>query len=132
MKKFSYAEEFDAVATVVRIGNVDDVDVRHAAFLGDPDQGFSFLDSRKSPSELFTTYHDAVSALSLVRSTLELVDKNLSHGLKLSDLRDEILASVSKKFDIDGDPDDPDLLNLRPAVEHAIKEIFDYYISNGE
>lgn len=132
MKKFSYAIEFDSVVKVTRMDDCDDLSVQFLALVGDPDLKFTFLDSGKAFSEMFTTYRDAINAVSLVQKTLELVDKNLSHGLKLSDLRDEVLASVSKKFDIDGDPDDPDLLNLRPAVERAIKEIFDYYISNGE
>ena len=132
MKNFSYAIDFDSVVSVSRMDNRDDLSVQFLALVGDPDLKFTFLDSGKAFNEMFTTYRDAINAVSLVQKTLELVDKNLSHGLKLSDLRDEVLASVSKKFDIDGDPDDPDLLNLRPAVEHAIKEIFDYYISNGE
>lgn len=132
MKKFSYAIEFDSVVKVARMDDCDDLSVQFLALVGDPDLKFTFLDSGKAFSEMFTTYRDVINAVSLVQKTLELVDKNLSHGLKLSNLRDEVLASVSKKFNIDGDPDDPDLLKLRPAVEHAIKEIFDYYISNGE
>lgn len=132
MKKFSYAIDFDSVVSVSRMDNRDDLSVQFLALVGDPDLKFTFLDSGKAFSEMFTTYRDVINAVSLVQKTLELVDKNLSHGLKLSNVRDEVLAAVSKKFDIDGDFDDPDLLNLRPAVEHAIKEIFDYYISNGE
>lgn len=132
MKKFSYAIDFDSVVSVSRMDNRDDLSVQFLALVGDPDLKFTFLDSGKAFNEMFTTYRDAINAVSLVQKTLELIDENISQGLKLSDLRDEVLASVSKKFDIDGDPDDPDLLNLRPAVEHAIKEIFDYYISNGE
>ena len=48
--------------------------------------------------------------------------------ISLEVIRDEVLAAVAKKFNIDGNPDDPDLLNLRPAVEYAIKAVFDYYI----
>lgn len=132
MKNFSYAIDFDSVVKVARIDDCDDLSVQFLALVGDPDLKFTFLDSGKAFSEMFTTYRDVINAVSLVQQTLKLVDENISQGLKLSDLRDEVLAAVSKKFAIDGNPDDPDLLNLRPAVEYAIKEIFDYYISNGE
>lgn len=132
MKNFSYAIDFDSVVKVARIDDCDDLSVQFLALVGDPDLKFTFLDSGKAFSEMFTTYRDVINAVSLVQQTLKLVDENISQGLKLSDFRDEVLAAVSKKFAIDGNPDDPDLLNLRPAVEYAIKEIFDYYISNGE
>ena len=132
MKNFSYAIDFDSVVSVSRMDNRDDLSVQFLALVGDPDLKFTFLDSGKAFSEMFTTYRDVINAVSLVQKTLELVDKNLSPGLKLSDLRDEVLAAVSKKFDIDGDPDDPDLLNLRPAVERAIEDVFNYYIETGE
>ena len=131
--KFSYADELNNFADIVRVGNDDDAEISYAVFIGDPDLKYTFLDlGRFIHEENFTTYRDAQNALALVRRTLELVDENLAMGLKLSDVRDEVLAAVAKKFDVDGDPNDPDFLNLRPAVEHAIKKIFDYYISNGE
>ena len=49
--------------------------------------------------------------------------------VSLEVIRDEVLAAVGKKFDVDGNPEDPDLINLRPAVEYAIKAIFDYYLT---
>lgn len=42
-------------------------------------------------------------------------------------VRDEILSAVAAEFDTHGNPDDASLLNLRLAVEFAIKNIFDYY-----
>lgn len=132
-EKFSYSKEFQEHAQICKVGKDFDEFAHYMILVGDPDLETTFLDLGKSFSaQPFTTYKDAKLAFSLVQKTLELVDKNLSHGLKLSDLRDEVLASVSKKFDIDGDPDDPDLLNLRPAVEGAIERIFNYYIETGD
>ena len=68
-------------------------------------------------------------------SKLDLVsiadDSDTAQGepVSLEVIRDEVLAAVGKKFDVDGNPEDPDLINLRPAVEYAIKAIFDYYLT---
>ena len=56
-------------------------------------------------------------------------DTGTPQGVSLEVVRDEVLAAVGKKFDVDGNPEDPDLINLRPAVEYAIKAIFDYYLT---
>ena len=58
-------------------------------------------------------------------------DSDTAQGapVSLEVIRDEVLAAVGKKFDVDGNPEDPDLINLRPAVEYAIKAIFDYYLT---
>ena len=132
-EKFSYSKEFQEHARICKVGKDFDEFAHYMILVGDPDLEFTFLELGKFFSaEPFTTYTDAKRAYSLVQKTLELVDENISLGLKLADVRDEILAEVSKKFDIDGDPDDPDLLNLRPAVEGAIERIFNYYIETGE
>ena len=133
MKKYSYAGDFNNVADVARIGNADDVKISYAVFVGDPDSkgDRNFNGGESFAVRGFTTRSDAVKAKMLASLVLQQVDENLEYGLKLSDVRDEVLAAVAKKFDVDGDPEDHDLLNLRPAVEHAIKRIFDYYISVG-
>lgn len=58
-------------------------------------------------------------------------DSDTAQGepVSLEVIRDEVLAAVGKKFDVDGNPEDPDLINLRPAVEYAIKAIFDCYLT---
>jgi len=58
-------------------------------------------------------------------------DSDTAQGapVSLEVIRDEVLAAVGKKFVVDGNPEDPDLINLRPAVEYAIKAIFDYYLT---
>lgn len=58
-------------------------------------------------------------------------DSDTAQGepVSLEVIRDEVLAAVGKKFDVDGNPEDPDLINLRPAVECAIKAIFNYYLT---
>lgn len=129
-EKFSYSKEFQEHAQIGKVGKDFDEFAHYMILIGDPDLETTFLDFGKSFSaQPFTTYTDAKRAYSLVQKTLELVDENISLGLKLADVRDEILAEVSKKFDVDGDPD---LLNLRPAVEGAIERIFNYYIETGE
>ena len=132
-EKFSYSKEFQENARICKVGKDFDEFAHYVILVGDPDREFTFLELGKCFSaEPFTTYTDAKRAYSLVQKTLELVDENISLGLKLADVRDEVLAAVSEKFDVDGNPDGHDLLNLRTAVEDAIKEIFDYYISKGE
>lgn len=132
-EKFSYSKEFQENARICKAGKDFDEFAHYVILVGDPDHEFTFLELGKFFSaEPFTTYTDAKRAYSLVQKTLELVDENISLSLKLADVRDEILAALSEKFDVDGNPDGHDLLNLRPAVEYAIKEIFDYYISKGE
>lgn len=123
MKKFSYAEDFAHVATISKVGEDFDEFSHYVILVGDPDQEFTFLDLGKfTCAEPFTTYSDASRALSLVKRVLELVDENLSYGLKLSDIRDEILAKINRNND--------KLIYKRDATR-AVREVTDYYISQG-
>lgn len=124
----NYAEHFDKTAFISRLDNDKDLSVEFFASVGDPDGKFSFLNSGKFRHKYFTTFHDAQNANELVRSVLELVDEHEEQQrLSATVIRDEVLDAVCKQFAIDGDPDDPDLINLKPAVERAIKEVFSYY-----
>ena len=125
----SLEKDFNQVAQIARMDFPDDLDTRYSVHVGDPDQKETFLDCGKFISEDFTTYRDAKNACELVRRILAVVDEANAQGLKIADVRDEVLAAVGKKFDVDGNPEDPDLINLRPAVEYAIKAIFDYYLT---
>ena len=64
MEEFSYADEFNRVADVARLGDADDVEISYSVFVGDPDLEYSFLDSERFiHEENFTTYRDAQNAL---------------------------------------------------------------------
>lgn len=109
MKNFSYAEDFDEVASVARMNDLDNSSVSYMAFVGTPNHDATFLEAGKFISEDFTTYRDAQNAIALVRRTLELVDEDIAQSLSLADVRDEVLANV----------------------ERAANEIFEYYIERG-
>ena len=126
MKEFSYAEDFNNVADVARIGNTDDVKISYSVFVGDPDSkgDKNFIGGEFFSADDFTTYSDAAKAKRLVAFTLRQVDENLAYGLKLSVVRDEVLDAIA------------DTKNNGAATTHevtrAVKRIFDYYISHGE
>lgn len=119
--KTGYTEEFNAVARVLPLNG------GYCVSVGTPDFEETFVDFDKYYREDFSTKQDAESARRLVIRTLETIDDMEQYGIKLSLVRDEVLDAVRKQFAIDGSPDDPDLLNLKPAVERAIKETFSYY-----
>lgn len=124
MKKFSFAEEFQDAATIAKIGNDFDEFSHYVIGVGDPDLEYTFLDSGKFISaEPFTTYTDASRAISLVKRILESVDESLAHGLKLSDVRDEILTNINRAST-------GKLINKHDAKQ-AVCDITDYYIEQG-
>lgn len=115
----SYAKEFAAVADVVRLGTVEKP-IGYSVFVGDPDLKYTFLDCGKCTCTDFSTRGDAQNALELTKQILELVDENLSMGLKLADVRDEVIAAIANtKIKHE------DFL----AATRAVNEIFDYYIA---
>lgn len=118
------AQEFTSVTDVARIGNADDVEIRYSVFVGDPDLKFSFLDSERFICEDFTNYRDACNALELVKRTLELVDESLAQGLKLSDVRDEIIANLNRATTGN--------LISKCEAQRAVSEICGYYISHED
>lgn len=122
MTNFSYAEDFNEA---VRIGDISDTngDFMHCnVTVGDNE--FSFLDFEKVFGANFSTKQDAVNAVALIQQTLELVDKNLSMGLKLSDVRDEIIANINRTTS--------GKLISKHDAKQAVRDICDYYISNGD
>ena len=125
MEEFSYTDEFNRVAGVARISDDDDERISYSVFVGDPNSKGedNFLGEEFFSVDDFTTYRDAQNALALVRRTLELVDKNLAMGLKLSDVRDEIIDAIAHKKNKGA--------TTTLEVTRAINEIFDYYISHG-
>ena len=88
------------------------------------DNEFSFLDLEKIFGANFSTRQDAVNAVALIQQTLELVDKLQSMQLKLSDVRDEVIANINHATS-------GKLITKRQATR-AVRDICDYYISNGE
>lgn len=85
MKKFSYTQEFNRVADVVRLGDADDVRVCYSVFVGTPsDDDDGFLGTGFFSADDFTTWSDAAKAKVLVQTILETVDehqKNLRHEI---------------------------------------------------
>lgn len=115
----SYAKEFADVSDVVRLGTVEKP-IGYSVFVGDPDLKYTFLDCGKFTCEDFSTRGDAQNALNLTKQILELVDENLSMGLKLADVRDEVIAAIANtKLKHE------DFL----AATRAVNEFFDYYIA---
>ena len=122
MTNFSYAEDFNEA---VRIGDISDTngEFMHCnVTVGDNE--FSFLDLEKIFGANFSTRQDAVNAVALIQQTLELVDKLQSMQLKLSDVRDEVIANINHATS-------GKLITKRQATR-AVRDICDYYISNGE
>lgn len=122
MTKFSYAEDFNEAVRVGAISDTNGEFMHCNVTVGDSD--FSFLDFEKVFGANFSTKQDAVNAVALIQQTLELVDKNLSMGLNLADVRDECIASINHATS-------GNLITKRKATR-AVRDICDYYISNGE
>ena len=104
MKKFSYAEEFNRVSDVVRLGDADDVQINYGVFIGEPDCENTFLDSGQFVcQDHFTTYSDAQQAKVLVQTVLGHVDehkKNNATAERLPrNLRHEIYRCVGNSVD---------------------------------
>lgn len=128
MEKFSYLDEFNHVTNKgTSRKSLYHAPTEYCLFVGEHEPR-TFLNCGEYFQANFSTQRDAEAALNLVRDILKMVDENVSQSLDLSVVRDEILAAVGKKFDVDGDPDDPDILNLRPGVINAIETILNYYI----
>ena len=125
MEEFSYTDEFNRVADVARIGDADDVRICYSVFVGDPnsEDEDNFLGEEFFSVDDFTTWRDAAKAKMLVAVVLRQVDKNLAMGLKLSDVRDEIIDAIAHKKNKGA--------TTTLEVTRAINEIFDYYISHG-
>lgn len=122
MTNFSYAEDFNEA---VRIGDISDTNgefMHCTVTVGDTE--FSFLDFEKVFGANFSTRQDAVNAVALIQQTLELVDKLQSMQLKLSDVRDEVIANINRCGS-------GKLITKRQAT-CAANGIFNYYISNGD
>lgn len=125
MEKFSYADEFNRVADVARLGDADDVRISYSVFVGDPNSEGedNFLGEEFFSADDFTTWQDAAKAKQLVVVALRQVDENLAMGLKLSDVRDEIIDAIAHTKNNGA--------TTTLEVTRAINKIFDYYISHG-
>ena len=124
MKKFSYLEDFDSVlATGTMQSDSPNVATKYLLQVGESEPQ-TFLANGDFYSAEFTTQQDADNALKILRHTLALVDENLAQDLKLADVRDEILAKINHATS-------GNLITKRKATR-AVRDICDYYISNGE
>lgn len=126
MGKFSYEEEFKATAKVVTDNDTCDFK-SYSVIVGNPKNTCeTFLccgnDIR---CEGFTFKQDAQRAYELTSAVLAEVDSNISEGLQLEDVRDEVIASVSNAINQNSANPETDLI----PVVHAINRIFDYYLS---
>ena len=140
---FSYAQDFDSLSTIVE----------HTIHLATPIQSTSYsvdVGERESADpdydpitfagvgefysiEGFTNYNDARQAKELVWQTLRLVDENIEMGLKLSDVKEEVLTEVAKAFNACTTEDQtPNPYSVYATITFAINKIFDYYISQGD
>lgn len=128
MKKFSFAEEFNHIADVARLGDVDDVRICYSVFVGDPDNEDedNFLGGEFFSCDDFTTWSDAAKAKQLVVTVLQKVDENLAQGLKLSDVCGEVLNNIDHAFTRTKKDDGI----LKREINRAVNQIFDYYISH--
>ena len=126
MEKFSYAEDFNNVSGIARIGDADDVRISYLVYVGDPDSkgDKNFIGEEYFSADDFTTWSDAAKAKRLAARVLQQVDKNLEYGLKLSDVRNEVLDAIADTKNYDE--------ATKLEVTRAVKRIFDYYISHGE
>ena len=128
--RFNFAEEFAQAADVVRLGNADDVRISYAVFVGDPDGGIGEgrpFDDVFFSADDFTTYADADKARQLAIVTLRQVDKNLEQGLKLSDVRAEVLAAISRAF---SRADEKGCAVSKQEVLRAADSVLGYYAAN--
>ena len=128
--RFSYIGDFARVADIGKVGNDFDEYSHYVILVGSPDYETSFLDSGEFiAAEPFTTYADAKRALSLTTRTLELVDKNLEQGLKLSDVRAEVLAAISRAF---SRADEKGCAVSKQEVLRAADSVLGYYARNED
>ena len=129
--RFNFAEEFAQAADVVRMGAADDVRICYAVFVGDPVEncvgvGRPFDDVFFSADD-FTTWGDAAKARQLAIVALQQVDKNLEQGLKLSDVRAEVLAAISRAF---SRADEKGCAVSKQEVLRAADSVLGYYARN--
>lgn len=129
MEKFSYADEFNRVADVARLSDADDVRISYSVFVGDPNSEGedNFLGEEFFSADDFTTWSDAAKAKQLVVITLRKVDENLLYGLKLSDVRDEVLAAIDSALKEDNCYRTPRA--VKAEVRRAVAKIFNYYLN---
>lgn len=138
---FSYAQDFDSLSTIVE----------HTIHLATPIQSTSYsvdvgerenADPNHDPItfagigefysiEGFTNYNDARQAKELVWQTLRLVDENIEMGLKLSDVKEEVLTEVAKAFNACAEDKNPNPYAMYAVIVSAINKTFNYYISQG-
>ena len=129
--RFNFAEEFAQAADVVRLGAADDVRIRYAVYVGNSDEdaigeGRPFDDVFFSADD-FTTWGDAAKARQLAIVALRQVDKNLEQGLKLSDVRAEVLAAISRAF---SRADEKGCAVPKQEVLRAADSVLGYYARN--
>jgi len=129
--RFNFAEEFAQAADVVRLGAADDVRIRYAVYVGNSDEdaigeGRPFDDVFFSADD-FTTWGDAAKARQLAIVALRQVDKNLEQGLKLSDVRAEVLAAISRAF---SRADEKGCAVSKQEVLRAADSVLGYYARN--
>lgn len=101
MKKFSYADEFNRVADVVRLGDADDVRISYSVFVGssEDEADDSFLGNGFFSADDFTTWSDAAKAKQLALIALKQVDKHLAPAAptkKSADLRRAVLQAADQ------------------------------------
>lgn len=128
--RFNFAEEFAQAADVVRMGADDDVRISYAVFVGDPDGGIGEggpFDDVFFSADDFTTWSDAAKAKQLAVVALRQVDKNLEQGLKLSDVRAEVLAAISRAF---SRADEKGCAVSKQEVLRAADSVLGYYARN--
>lgn len=126
MGNFSYEEEFKAIAKVVTDNDTCDFKT-YSVIVGNPtDTCETFLCCGNAiRCEGFTFKQDAQRAYELASAVLAEVDSNISECLQLEDVRDEVIAAVSKAINQNSADSEPTLI----CVIRAINQIFDYYLS---
>lgn len=123
MEKFSYAKDFIELAKVNYTCDGDGKTKNFTVVIGNhDDEESTFLALGEVITHDFENCKDASRATELAAMVLSLVDKNLELGLKLSDVRKEVLNAIAKT-----DLRHEDYLTAARAAD----KIFDYYISHG-
>ena len=125
MENFSYEKEFKATALVVT-SNSGEFN-SYSVIVGNcHNEEETFLCcGNVIRSDEFTFKQDAQRAYELTSAILAEVDTNIAEGLKLEDLRDEVIAAVSTAMNQNSAVSEPTLI----CVIRAINRIFDYYLS---
>lgn len=125
MENFSYEKEFKATAHVVTNSSGDCHS--YSIIVGNHhNAGETFLCCGDViHSDEFTFKQDAQRAYELTSAILAEVDTNIAEGLKLEDVRDEVVAAVSTAINQNSANPETDLI----PVVRAINRIFDYYLS---